>query len=451
LAQSRPQAARPLIAAVATPQGRGAVGIVRLSGHGAAAAAQTLLDAGPLIPRRPTLRWLSDREGRVDRVLATFFPAGASYSGEETIEISAHGSPYILERILQAALACGARTAGPGEFTQRAYENGRLDLTQAEAVGDLIAARSALAHRAAVAQLSGGLAQVVEKLRGRIVDIRAWVEADLDHPDEDIPVFGTERCMSELSTLLDDIATLSASHDRGRAARAGVCVAIVGRPNAGKSSLLNALAGSQRAIVADTAGTTRDTVEARLEIAGLETRLIDTAGLRSTPANPIEAEGHRRAGLTLDGADLALLVCDQTRPLETELLADARARCPRVIPVLNKSDLAAPQIRAADIEGAVEVSALKGSGIPELLEHMSRTLTVEEDSSALLISTRHHDALLRCSTELEAARAHAQGTEGGELIAARLQSAGQELDAICGRTTSDDVLGEIFSRFCIGK
>ncbi|MFH1725987.1 MAG: tRNA uridine-5-carboxymethylaminomethyl(34) synthesis GTPase MnmE [Elusimicrobiota bacterium] len=452
-----------VIVAVATPPGRGAIGIVRLSGPGALAVARSFLPAKALEPRRPTLVWARDGDTRLDRILATVFPAGGSYTGEEMVEVSAHGSPYVLARLVELSRRAGARPARPGEFTQRAFINGRLDLAQAEAVCDLIAARTRLSHRAAVAQLEGGLSRRVRALCARVLELTALVEANLDHPDEDIPPLCARSTRERLDCILSQLDVLAAGFRRGRLARGGARVAIVGRVNAGKSSLLNALLGSDRAIVSERAGTTRDTIEETADLDGLEAVLIDTAGLREAPSDRIEREGQARARTAVRGADAAILVVDRTGPpgphrglLElVRRAAGAGAEERPVIVALNKSDLEPSRTGPGDLglrpPQALEVSARTGAGLGALTGALRRAIegsaVPDGESAVSATSLRHQEALTQAAAELKAAR---DGSHG-ELVAFHLRRALDELGAIVGRTTTEDVLGEVFSRFCVGK
>jgi len=465
LAESRPEAAfgrigrrSELIAAAATPPGRGAIGIVRLSGPGALEAARSFLRLPAAVgPRSATLAWACDGDARLDQLLLTWFPQGGSFTGEESVELSCHGSPYVLERLLELSVRAGARLARPGEFTQRAFLNGRLDLAQAEAVCDLIAARTRLAHRAAVSRLEGGLSRRVGELRGELTGLLALVEAGLDHPDEDVPLLDDEHAASRLRSLLSAIAGLRRSLQRGRLSRAGARIAIVGRPNAGKSSLLNALLGTQRAIVAETPGTTRDTIEESADLGGLETVLVDTAGLRALsgePADPVEALGMERTRAALRGADLVLAVLDRSLPpaghrtFLAELAAEGEA--PRIL-VLNKSDLPAGS-GPGDFAGASSISAKTGDGLAGLARRIQETLDADPaapGAETFPVALRHDGALARAATELENAL-RLEGTPG-ELRAFHLRAALDALDDVTGRTTTEDVLREIFSRFCVGK
>ncbi len=471
MAQGRPEAPQQglneLITAPATPPGRGAIGVVRLSGPGAGKAVSAFLRRSPrpdspapeLRPRRATHCWAFDGPAPLDEIIAVLYPPESSYTGEEAVELSAHGSPYVMERLLALCQSAGARLAQPGEFTQRAYESGRLDLAQAEAVCELIAARTADAHRTAVGQLAGGLSREVAEIRRELIGLTAWVSALLDHPDEDLPRLNA-AAVARLGGIIERIERLCSSHQRGRLALRGVRIAIVGRPNAGKSSLLNALLGSDRSIVAKRPGTTRDTVEAAVDLAGMEAILVDTAGLRKETGDTVEEEGMRRALRTLECAQLALVVVDRTGdPGDAEsLLKEVRGRTDAPsIAVLNKCDLEPARIRPQALpEGLepIEVSALRGDGVERLVSKMRRTLGAGAiGGDAVVVSERHHQALSRAGENLKAARRILAGGAGEELelAAVSLRRALDAVGEIAGRATSDEVLAAIFSRFCVGK
>lgn len=457
-----------VIVAAATPSGKGAVGLIRMSGAGALTVARVFLKlpAEPR-PRSAELTRVTENGTTIDRAIVVYFPKGNSYTGEETIEISVHGSPYILEKVLELSCNAGARLALPGEFTQQAFLNGRLDLAQAEAVCDLIHSRSHAAHAAAVNQLEGGLSKKIGQFRKEVIDLAVYVEALLDHPDEDIPPISDSRILASIDALLQKIRQLRSTHHRGRLIREGLRIAIVGRANAGKSTLLNALLGRERAIVSDTPGTTRDTIEECAEIAGLNTILIDTAGLREESANAVEREGMRRTRAELANADMALCVLDRTDEsrTHTHLLDQLKTHSGEtgapMIAVLNKCDRLPAKLSLDDISRdmpAVEVSALQGKGIDALLAHIQKAAPQpgggKENASVIITSRRHYDALGGTLAELEAARTAVLSYPEGrhsEFTASHLRMALECLDSIVGGRAQEDVLHGIFSRFCIGK
>jgi tRNA modification GTPase len=448
------------IAAIATPPGRGAVGIVRLSGPASESIARRLARReAPFEARKATLVKLHDGEETLDEAIVVFFPEGGSYTGENSIEFQAHGSPYVLERIVALCLEAGAEPAPPGEFTRRAFLNGNLDLAQAEAVCDLIAARTKLSAGAAMERLEGGLSKRVARARRDILDLTALVEANIDHPDEDIPPLPPEEGLRALESLRASLGELAAGANRGRL-EASARIAIVGPPNAGKSSLLNALLGRDRAIVSEAAGTTRDTLDASVDLEGLDAALVDTAGLRDAPDDPVEREGHERALRALSGADLGLLVLDRSLPPGSHRAALAALDAARekgetpLIFVLNKTDLEPAATRPNDLPPgirAVEVSARSGRGISDLgalLKSSLRAPDAEAGRSA--VTTRHAAAFDAAARELDAARS-VFPEDSGERTALHLRAALDALDAVDGKTTTEDLLGSIFSRFCVGK
>lgn len=448
------------IAAIATPPGSGALAIVRASGPGAAAAAAAVLGRG-LPSRQAVLAKARDGEGDIDEVVALFFPAGASPTGEDLVELTCHGSPYIQRRLLEALLRAGARAAEPGEFTRRAFSSGRLDLAQAEAVCDLIAAGTGAAHRSALAQLEGGLSRAVDGLRAPILGLLGHLEACLDHPEEDIPPLEAGEAKARLAALQEPVARLAGSFGAGRLLREGPRVCIVGRPNAGKSSLLNALLGCQRAIVCAEPGTTRDTIEEPCDLGGIPAVLVDTAGLGHDGACAADAESLRRTRSALRSSDLAILVVDGSRAPDARdeaahrdlREASAADRRP-VLTVLSKADL--PPAHSEGRAGC-RVSALSGDGVDELKRRLARELggggEAPSEGGALVTRARHHDALRRCLARLEEARLCVDSRPGcwEELAARELREALAALDEITGPAAPDEVLEDIFSRFCVGK
>ncbi|MCE5233832.1 MAG: tRNA uridine-5-carboxymethylaminomethyl(34) synthesis GTPase MnmE [Mizugakiibacter sp.] len=444
---------RDTIAAVATPPGAGGVGVLRVSGPQARTIARTLLGRAPR-PRRAHLATFRDAAGEaLDRGLLLYFPAPHSYTGEHVLELHAHGSPVVLELLLRRVCALGARPARAGEFSERAFLNGKLDLAQAEAVADLIAAGSESAARAALRSLEGEFSLRVRALLDALTRLRVHVEAAIDFPEEEIDFLADPAIAAQLAALREGLAALLAETRRGVRLADGLHVVIVGRPNAGKSSLLNALAASERAIVADIPGTTRDVLRERVQLDGIELTLADTAGLRDS-GDVVEREGVRRARAELERADLALLVSDAARAeVDRALLATLPAEAARVV-IVNKIDLdgAAPRRETRGRDTWLWLSALSGAGLELLREELKRRAGLGEGAAgAFSARTRHVLALERVAAHLEGAALTLVETRAGELAAEELRQAQHALGEITGEFSSDDLLGAIFASFCIGK
>lgn len=452
-----------LIAAISTPPIPSAIGILRLSGPGAAEAAGRVFRAGNGRPltQAPAGRLiygtLLDREGRpIDQVLATVSRAPHSYTGEDTAELQCHGSPTVLTMALEALYAAGARPARPGEFTQRAFLNGKLDLTQAEAVADLLDARTDAAVHAAAGQLTGALSRRVEAVYDGLVDLMAHFHAVLDYPDEDIDPFRATELSAALDTASGQLSALLGTYERGKYLARGVPCVLLGRPNAGKSSLLNALLGYERAIVTEVPGTTRDTVEETLRLGGVLLRLIDTAGLRDTD-DPVERLGVERSRAALGEAGLILAVVDQSRPVTEEdlrLVGEAVAQAPTIL-VWCKADL--PSAPAPFLEGplppAVMVSARTGQGLEELARLVAELFPApaEAEAGAVLTNLRQAQAAQRAQEALTAARTGLLGGITPDAVLTDVEGAMAALGELTGRTVREDVVARIFSRFCVGK
>jgi tRNA modification GTPase len=444
------------IVAIATPAGRGGLGIVRMSGPDAACVAQALSHrAAPFEPRRATFVRLRSSASSIvgDEVLVTIFAAPHSYTGEDVAEISAHGSPVVLDSIVRRAMDAGARLAEPGEFTLRAFLNGKLDLIQAEAVADLVDSVTPLQARAAFDQLEGTLTRSIAAIEEELFDLMAKLEASLDFPEEGYHFVQPDAVGTAIDRVMGRISDLMASSARGRLVREGAHVVIVGAPNVGKSSLFNALLNANRAIVTPVPGTTRDLLSERADIRGLSVALVDTAGIRDT-LDAIEEEGVKRARGAIEVADLLLVVLDRSRSLERhdqEIIAET-ANQPRVI-VLNKSDLPA---RAAHVDGAIEVSVVSGEGLTALADRIGDALgsSSERRDPPRVTNVRHADLLRRASAALTCARDALNASSGSlpeEFLLADLQEASALLQEITGRRSSEDLLRHIFERFCIGK
>jgi tRNA modification GTPase len=444
------------IAAIATAAGAGGIGVVRLSGPRAKAIAETICGRR-LKPRHAHYARFVDEAGEtLDDGIALYFAAPASYTGEDVVELQGHGSPAVLREVLSRCLALGARIARPGEFSERAFLNGKLDLVQAEAVADLIAAGDARAARAARRSLDGVFSRRVDALADLLLRLRVHVEAAIDFADEPLDTLGGDALRHGLARAQDDLDALLVEAERGQKLRDGLHAVIVGPPNAGKSSLLNALAGSERAIVSDIAGTTRDLLRETVRVDGVELTLVDTAGLRAG-GDAIEREGMRRAESELGRADLAIVVLDG-REVEAgrAAVAEAIADVPQRLWVLNKSDLGTPPAAADEDEDEdedmVRVSARTGAGLDALHARLRALAGIDADGAdgSFSARTRQVDALRRARQELVAAR-QLLDHDRLELAAESLRLCHDTLGEITGRVAPDDLLGHIFSTFCIGK
>ena len=432
---------RDTIAAVATPPGRGGIGVVRISGSGAALIAERVTGSVPS-PRLATLARFKEASGAaIDEGIALYFPAPHSYTGEAVLELHGHGGPVVLGMLLSACLDAGARLAEPGEFTRRAFLEGRLDLAQAEAVADLIDASSQQAARGALRSLSGEFSAAIGALRAQLVELRALTEAQLDFPEEELDGIHREDAAKRLigvQAVLDDVLARSR---QGSLLRSGVYVVLAGPPNVGKSSLLNRLAGEERAIVTPVPGTTRDALRETIHIGGVAVVLVDTAGLRDS-VDEVEKLGIARTRSELERADVVLVVHDATAGAGPQPLTTGAER----IEVYNKVDLC-PDFRAP--AGTIGVSAKTGQGLAELREAILRAAGWSSTGESVFLARERHLRVLGVAKE-HLARA---GAEKGrwELFAEELRLAHDALSVITGVFTSDDLLGEIFGRFCIGK
>jgi len=453
------------IAAISTPSGRGGIGIVRLSGPQAASIAVQLLRLRhPLEHARARLADVLDRDSdsetqldtaRIDEAVVTYFAAPNSYTSDDLVEIAAHGSPVVLDLLLRRSLAFGARLAEPGEFTQRAFLSGRIDLTQAEAVRDLIEAQTLTQARQAASQMGGALSRRVAPVKEALVELIALLEAGIDFAEDDVDVTPAAEIARRIGEVASPLTALEASFARGRIVHDGLTLAIVGRPNAGKSSLFNRLVERERAIVTPTPGTTRDTVSERISLDGIPLELVDTAGLREAH-DVAEQLGIARSREALADAGLVLIVLDATQPLNEEeqsLLAAVEGR-PALV-ALNKSDLLGSATHVpslTDSVPAIATSALTGDGVPELRRRILQLASGGASSeSGMLTSLRHHQAVTTALAALaDAARANAEAIPH-EMILLDLYRALWALDSLTGQTTADDILNLIFSTFCIGK
>lgn len=440
------------IAAIATPPGEGALAVIRIGGEHAIGVADTIF-RGKNIPsqseeRRVLFGRIIDSKDEVlDEVLLTVFRNPRSYTGEDLVEISGHGGPVVASRVLAAVLAAGARMARPGEFTERAFHNGKLDLTQAEAVMDLINAQTDRSAKAATSQLEGRLGLEIHTLRGRLLETVAHLEAFIDFPEEGIDPESGEVLRKRMESVRGHLDGLLATANEGRLLREGITLALCGAPNAGKSSLLNRLLGMERAIVSETAGTTRDTIEERASLGGYPFRVIDTAGLRETQ-DPVEREGVERARRAAEAADLRIHLIDAAEKASlAPLFADE-------LLVLNKVDLVANRDA---LPAGIKISCRSGEGIEALVQAILAKATGRSSSlgeaapDITAINTRHRDCLLKARLHLNAAIELLESGEPPELVAVELRSALGDVGEIVGEAGTEEILGKIFSSFCIGK
>jgi len=451
-----PHVSRETIAAIATAPGRAGIGVVRLSGKGVGRLAEALL--GKLPPARlATLAVFADETGQpIDQGVALWFPAPHSYTGEDVLELQGHGGPAVLQRLLRRCLELGARLAEPGEFTLRAYLNGKIDLAQAESVADLIDASSAEAAQSAARSLVGDFSKEVRGLVDRLVELRMQVEAGIDFPEEEIDPAGREALAQRLAAATQQLDRLTAAAAQGALLRDGLTVVLIGRPNVGKSSLLNRLAGEDLAIVTPIAGTTRDQVRASITLEGVPVHLIDTAGLRETD-DEVEKIGITRTWAAVRAAGAAVLIAEAGEmigPAEATILAELPTNLP-VAWVYNKIDLHGRDatMRAKSLQDAnhtsIYLSALTGAGVDGLRQWMLHVAGWKPGSDGVFMArARHLDALRQARQHLQQATAVAGQFE---LFAEELRLAQRALSTITGEFSADDLLGEIFSRFCIGK
>ncbi|MCF5706624.1 tRNA uridine-5-carboxymethylaminomethyl(34) synthesis GTPase MnmE [Pseudomonas syringae] len=452
---------RETIAAIATAQGRGGVGIVRISGPLAIKAAHAIIGRTPK-PRYAHYGPFADASGQVlDEGIALFFPGPNSFTGEDVLELQGHGGPIVLDMLLQRCLELGSRLARPGEFSERAFLNDKLDLAQAEAIADLIEASSAQAARNALRSLQGAFSQRVDKLTEKLISLRIYVEAAIDFPEEEIDFLADGHVLSMLDDVRGELSTVLREAGQGALLRDGMTVVIAGRPNAGKSSLLNALAGREAAIVTEIAGTTRDVLREHIHIDGMPLHVVDTAGLRDTQ-DQVEMIGVQRALKAIGEADRILLVVDATAPEASDPFAlwpeflKQRPDPAKVTLIRNKSDLSGDVIgleTRPDGHVTLSLSAKAGGeGLELLREHLKACMGYEQTSESSFSARRRHlEALRHASDSLEHGRAQLTLAGAGELLAEDLRQAQQALGEITGAFSSDDLLGRIFSSFCIGK
>ena len=450
------------ICALATANGTGAIAVIRVSGTGAKALVSKAFskDLQALPSHTVHLGWMRSASGeRLDEVLATLFDNGKSFTGEESVELACHGSPYIQQLLLQRLVEVGCRLAEPGEFTKRAFLNGRLDLSQAEAVADLIAAQSKQAHQVALQQLRGRFSSELQQLREQLINFAALIELELDFAEEDVEFADRSSLKQLVAAVLQMVRRLAASFELGNAIKQGVPVAIVGAPNTGKSTLLNQLLGEERAIVSNIAGTTRDVIEEVLNIEGIQFRLIDTAGIRQT-TETIEALGIERSQQKIEQAKIVLCLSDASDVSNftetSSWVASLKSLHPdkHILLIQNKADLDPIKEKKESNRSDLQISALTGNGISDLKEKLVKLVlgdfSIQDET--IVSNARHHAALELTAAALNRAQAGLDGQTTADFIAMDIREAMRQLGHITGQIDVDtDILGTIFSKFCIGK
>lgn len=455
--KERESVAQETIVAISTPLGRGGIGIVRLSGPHALSIGQGLvLTSAELEHARARLADVLDPDSnqKIDEAVVTYFARPHSYTGEDLVEIAAHGSPVVLELLVRLALRAGARLARPGEFTERAFLAGRIDLTQAEAVRDLIEAHTLYQVRVAAEQMGGALSRRIQPAKQKLVELIALLEAGIDFAEDDVEITPGQEIVTRIDTINSELQAIAGSFEHGRLVHSGLRLAIVGRPNVGKSSLFNRLLERERAIVTAQPGTTRDLVSDRLSLGGIPVELVDTAGLREAK-NEAEAIGIRKSREMLADADVVMVILDASVPLrgdERELIASLAGR--RALVVRNKSDLNDGAEVAPDLPlPSVTTSALTGDGIQALRDALAEFVRnpAGETESGVLTSLRHFEAVSGAIASLSTARDAVGQKIPHEMLLLDLYAGLRNLDSLTGETTADDILNQIFSTFCIGK
>jgi len=440
------------IAAIATPPGNGGVGIIRISGTLVTEIAKQLLKKS-IIPRHALFSsFIDDDDSVIDFGISLYFPAPASYTGEDILELQGHGGSVVLDMLLRRVISLGARLAHPGEFTERAFLNNKLDLAQAEAVADLIESSTEQSVRSAQKSMQGVFSAQINELVAELTELRIYVEAAIDFVDEEIDFLTDGVVENRIVRLLQSIQLIQKSAQQGRLLRDGMTVVLAGKPNAGKSSLLNALAGHEAAIVTDIAGTTRDVLRERIQLDGMPLHIIDTAGLRESD-NSIEKEGIRRAHEEIQKADKILLLIDAREPETQDLLKTLPTNID-ITKVYNKIDLLglAPEIKQTEDGYSCYLSIKTGDGMDLLKQHLKQSVGFNESTDNVFIARRRHiEALRKGHDYVENALNQLQVSQAGELVAEDLRQAQMSLAEITGTVTSDDLLGKIFSSFCIGK
>jgi tRNA modification GTPase len=441
------------IIAIATPPGRGGVGIVRLSGSHAHSIALQLNGSKPLTPRLASYGPFINRQNEViDQGLIIYFKAPHSFTGEDIVEFHGHGSPFVLDHLLTEALAMGARMAKPGEFSERAFLNDKMDLTQAEAIADLICASSETAARMAIRSLQGDFSKKIHELNEKLIHLRIFVEAAIDFPEEEIDFLNDGKVAAMLAGILQMLEDIRANASQGAIIREGLSVVIAGRPNAGKSTLINCLAGRDVAIVTEVAGTTRDVMREHILLDDIPLHIVDTAGLRDSN-DLVEKEGIKRAWQEVSRADCLLMIIDvNSTAMSNELSEEIRKTLPAAVPIIyvfNKID--SINQKPETLENAVYLSAKLGLGLDLLKEKIKEVVGYQPTEGRFLARRRHLQALDKAKKLLYAGQIQLSGQRAGELLAEDLRLAHQTLCEITGEFSSDDLLGKIFSSFCIGK
>lgn len=447
------------IAAIATPPGRGGIGIIRISGSLTATIAETILNRTPTPRFAEYAKFLAADHSIIDEGLALYFPNPHSFTGEDVLELQGHGGPVILDCVLKRVLELGARLARPGEFSERAFLNDKLDLAQAEAIADLIDAASTQAAKAAMRSLQGEFSTCIHQLVEALIHLRMYVEAAIDFAEEEIDFLSDGKVAEQLAHILQTLTVVQTTAQQGVLLREGMAVVIAGRPNAGKSSLLNTLSGRETAIVTNIPGTTRDVLREAIQIDGLPLHIIDTAGLRDS-SDKVEQEGVRRALVEIDKADRILLVVDASttstldhKQLETEFFTTLPPD-DRITIIENKIDLtsAKPTIKQVDGVTVISLSAQTQDGIELLREHLKTCMGYQSHLEGSFTARRRHlDALERAKQALLEGQQQLHLHRAGEILAEELRLAQQALSEITGEFTTDDLLGRIFASFCVGK
>ncbi|MCL4108292.1 UNVERIFIED_CONTAM: hypothetical protein GTU68_065320 [Idotea baltica] len=438
------------IVAIATPSGRGGVGIIRVSGSKVVDIAQQILGSLPQAHKASHRLFLDNQQQTLDDGVALFFPAPNSFTGEDVLELQGHGGQVVMDMLMQRCLQLGARVAKPGEFSERAFLNDKLDLTQAEAIADLIDSGSEQAARSALRSLQGDFSKLIESLLIKMIEMRVYVEAALDFPEEEIDFLADESVMLRMNAIKDQLAEITANATQGSLLRNGLNLVIIGEPNAGKSSLLNVLSGNESAIVTDIAGTTRDVLHESINLDGMPLHLVDTAGLRDSD-DVVEKIGIERAWQAIERADIALLLLGESHTVTNS--EEIVNKLPESLPLLvvqNKIDLAKEE--AGKRDDKIYISAKHNLGIDVLKEELKQRMGYQNNGEDIFIARRRHLRALENTKQLvDNAEVQLVEFNAGELMAEELRLAQDELGQITGKFTSDDLLGEIFSSFCLGK